>query len=95
MQYVVTLSKDIDATSVSAADFDNAGTASISIDAVSEPVAGTLQVTVTPTSLGTVILRLPAGASIVDLLGNAAVVPVQDNDSINVINDLFFRDSFE
>lgn len=82
--YTLTFSEDIDATSVSAADFDNAGTATISVGAITETTDGVFSVTVTPTSAGTLRLRIPTGASITDVAGNALAVPVEDDTTITV-----------
>lgn len=82
--YTLTFSEDIDATSVSAADFDNAGTATISVGAITETTDGVFSVTVTPTSAGTLRLRIPTGASITDVAGNVLAVPVEDDTTITV-----------
>jgi Bacterial Ig-like domain len=82
--YTVTFSEDIDASSVSASDFNNAGTASIVVGAISEPSPGVFTVVVTPTSAGTLRLRIPAGAIIKDIAGNNATVPVEDDQTITV-----------
>ncbi len=58
-----------------AADFDNAGTATISVGAITETVAGTFTVAVTTDNAGTLVLRIPVGAVIQDVAGNALVVP--------------------
>ncbi len=85
LTYTVVFSEDIDSATVSAADFDNAGTANISIGAITETSPGVFSVSVTPTSAGSLILRIPSGAVISDIGGNNLVTPVQDNDSITVL----------
>jgi hypothetical protein len=50
--YTLTFSLDIDAGSVSAADFGNAGTAPITIGTIAEPTPGVFTVEVTPTASG-------------------------------------------
>jgi VCBS repeat-containing protein len=87
LTYTVTFSEDIDASTVTAADFNNSGTATITIGAPTETTAtsGIFTFTVTPTSDGTIILRIPSGAVIKDMAGNNLVVPVIDNDTIAVI----------
>lgn len=82
--YTVTFSEDIDASSVSASDFSNAGTASIVVGAITEPSPGVFTVVVTPTSAGTLLLRIPSGAIIKDIAGNNATVPVDDDQTITV-----------
>ncbi|MFN7118017.1 MAG: hypothetical protein ACK4TA_14545, partial [Saprospiraceae bacterium] len=82
LTYTVTFNKDIDATTVTAADFNNAGTATISIGAIIETAPGVFTVKVRPTSAGTLILRIPSGAIIADLDGNNLVVPVLDDTTI-------------
>lgn len=82
--YTVTFSEDIDASSVSASDFNNAGTASIVVGAITEPSPGVFTVVVTPTSAGTLRLRIPSGAIIKDIAGNNATVPVEDDQTITV-----------
>ena len=82
--YTVIFSEDIDASSVSASDFSNAGTASIVVGAISEPSPGVFNVVVTPTSGGTLRLLIPTGAIIKDIAGNNAALPVEDDQTITV-----------
>jgi hypothetical protein len=82
--YTLTFSEDIDSASVSAADFNNAGTSSISVGAITETSAGVFTVSVTPTTAGTLILRIPTGATITDIAGNPLAVPTQDDTTITV-----------
>ena len=86
--YTVTFDEDIDAASVSAADFNNNGTALITIGAITEtsPTSGVFTVAVTATSPGTLRLRIPVGAVIEDLAMNDLVVPVEDDTTITVRN---------
>ncbi len=83
--YTITFSEDIAGASVTAADFDSTGTATYTIGAVTETSPGVVRVFVTPTSVGTVILRIHSGAVITDIVGNALAVPVSDDNSITVI----------
>ena len=71
--YTVTFSEDIDAASVTTADFSNAGTAGVTVDSATETGAttGVFTVVVTTTSPGTLRLQVPAGAVITDVVGNA------------------------
>lgn len=87
MTYTVTFSEDIINTgngAFTAADLNNAGTAAITFGTITETTPGVFTVQVTPTSAGTIILRIPTGAVVTDLTGNTLVVPVQDNDTITV-----------
>jgi Ca2+-binding RTX toxin-like protein len=84
LTYTVTFSEDINVSTVSAVDFNNAGTAAIGIGTITETSAGIFTVEVTPTSTGTINLRIPTGAVIEDVAGNALTVPVQDGDTITV-----------
>ncbi|HMP13863.1 MAG TPA: hypothetical protein PKD70_08280 [Saprospiraceae bacterium] len=86
LTYTITFNKDIDATTVTAADFDNAGTATISIGTIMETAPGVFTVQVTPTTAGTLILRIPIGAVIADLNGNNLVVPVLDETTLTVLS---------
>ena len=71
--YTVTFSEDMDAATVTAADFGNAGTASVTFGAITEPTPGVFSVVVTPTTAGTLRLRINAGATLTDVAGNALV----------------------
>ena len=88
--YTVAFSKDMDASTVSAADFGNAGTSLVTIGAVAEtsPTSGVFTVPVTPTSTGTLRLRVNAGAVINDAAGNALVTTaaIVDDTTITVAN---------
>lgn len=86
--YTVTFDEDIDVTTVSAEDFTNNGTAAIIIGAVNEISAGVFTVQVTPTTTGTLQLRIPTSAEIRDLAGNTLVVnPPLDDDTIITVNE--------
>lgn len=87
--YTLSFSKDIDESTVSDADFDNAGTADITFDSIDETAPGVFRVVVTPTTQGTLQFQVPVGASITDLAGDPldndpAIV---DDTTINVIAD--------
>ena len=69
--YTVTFSEDMDASTVSAADFGNAGSAAVTIGTVTETTPGVFTVPVTPTSAGTLQLKVNAGAELKDIAGNA------------------------
>jgi hypothetical protein len=95
LTYTLVFSEDVDLASFSAADFDNAGTAPVTIGAIAEPTPGTITVAVTATGEGTLLLRVPAAAVVTDVAGNALLVPQQDNDSVQVTADAVFANSFE
>ncbi|MDQ3798588.1 MAG: carboxypeptidase-like regulatory domain-containing protein, partial [Acidobacteriota bacterium] len=84
LTYIITFSEDIDASTVSAADFDNAGSSAITIDTITETSAGVFSVQVTPTSAGTLIMRIPSGATISDPTGNNLAAPVTDDTTVTV-----------
>jgi fibronectin-binding autotransporter adhesin len=73
--YTVTFSEDMDASTVTAADFSNAGTATASIGAPSETTPGVFTVVVTPSTSGTLRLQIPISAVLTDVAGNSL-----DND---------------
>jgi autotransporter-associated beta strand protein len=84
ISYTVTFSEDIDAASVSASDFDNNGTAGMTVVSITETSPGVFTVLVTPTSSGTLKLRIPTGAIVKDVAGINLVVPVADDTTITV-----------
>ncbi len=67
--YTVTFSEDMDAGTVTAADFGNAGTATVTIGAVTEISPGVFTVEATPTSAGTLQLQIHATAVLKDARG--------------------------
>jgi hypothetical protein len=85
--YAVTFSEDMDATTVSAADFGNAGSATVSIGVVAERSPGVFTVQATPTTAGTLQLKVNATAVLQDVAGNVLVAtpPVQDDTLITVL----------
>ena len=84
--YTVTFSEDMDATTVSAADFSNAGSAAITFGTVSETTPGVFSVSVVPTTSGTLQLIVNAGAVLKDVAGNALVTvsAIADDTTITV-----------
>ncbi|MFT5108333.1 MAG: hypothetical protein ACI9UA_003977, partial [Pseudoalteromonas tetraodonis] len=68
--YTVSFSEDMDASSVSSADFSNAGSSSVSFGLIIESSSGVFSIPVTPTTPGSLQLQVPAGASMSDLAGN-------------------------
>lgn len=68
--YTIRFSEDMDAATLGAADFENAGNADISIQAITETSPGIFTVQVTPASIGTLQLQVLAGALLADMAGN-------------------------
>jgi len=62
--YTLTFSKDMNATTVSSADFSNAGSAPITIGTITETTPGVFTVEVTPTGSGTLRFRVKRGVDI-------------------------------
>jgi len=87
--YTITFSEDMDDATVTAADFGNAGTAAGIIGAVSETSPGVFLVPVTPTSAGTLQLKINAGAVLNDIAGNSldTVSDILDDTIITVMPD--------
>jgi autotransporter-associated beta strand protein len=71
--YTVAFNEDMNAATVSAADFGNAGSAAVTIVAVIETTPGVFTVQATPTSAGTLQLQVNPGAVLSDVAGNALV----------------------
>ena len=68
--YTVTFDEDMDASTVTAADFNNAGTATVSIGTITETTPGVFTVLVTPSTSGTLRLQIPTTAVLTDVAGN-------------------------
>jgi fibronectin-binding autotransporter adhesin len=68
--YTVTFNEDIDASTVTAADFGNSGTSTASIGNVTETTPGVFTVQATPSTSGTLRLRINAAAVLKDVAGN-------------------------
>lgn len=69
--YTVTFGEAMMPTTVTAADFGNAGDAGITVDSVTQlEDPSVFEVKVTPTSPGTLRLQIVAGAGLTDLAGN-------------------------
>jgi hypothetical protein len=69
--YTVTFSEDMDASTVDAADFGNEGSSTITVGSITETSPGVFSVVVTPTSVGTLQLKINADAVLTDAVGNA------------------------
>jgi arylsulfatase A-like enzyme len=87
--YTVTFSEDINDSTVSAADFENAGTSVISFGTITKSTPGVFTVEVTPTTTGTLQLSVPTTAAIEDLAGNAldSDPAILDDTTITVTAD--------
>jgi hypothetical protein len=85
--YTVTFSEDIDASSVTSGDFENALDAPITIGSVSEASPGVFTVEVTATNSGDLQLSVPIGAVITDVAGNAldTASAIADNTTITIL----------
>ncbi|BCX47931.1 PKD domain-containing protein [Haloferula helveola] len=88
--YTVTFSEPIDAETLTTADFGNAGTAGFTVDTIRGTLdSSVFEVTVTPTTAGTLQLQVLGGAVIEDPVGNAVDTgsPINDDTTITVIDD--------
>jgi hypothetical protein len=85
--YTVTFSEDMDASTVSASDFGNAGSASVTIGTVTEPSPGVFTVPVTATGAGTLQLKVNVGAVLNDAVGNAldTTPAILDDTTITIV----------
>jgi hypothetical protein len=68
--YTLTFSEPMNAATLAAADFGNAGTAPVSMGDVTAGAPGVFTVQVTPSGLGTLRLMVLAGAGLADLASN-------------------------
>lgn len=89
--YSLSFSEDIDASTVTSADFSNAGNATIEFFSISETSSGNFTVKLKPTSAGTLQLQVNSGAVIQDVLTvkmdtSSAIV---DNTEITVLPDAY------
>lgn len=86
--YTVTFNEPMDVTTISASDFDNAGTAGYSIGTVTSVSSTVFTVQVTNTTAGSLILGIPTTATITDAVGNAfAGGPTQIDDTTITVNN--------
>ena len=89
--YTVSFSEDMDAGTISAADFANAGTAPITLGTVIEtsPYSGVFTVPVTPTGTGTLLLQVNAGAVLSDLAGHPldTTSAITDDTTLTIVTD--------
>ena len=87
--YTVTFSEDMQASTVTAADFGNAGAASVTIGTVTETAPGVFSVQATPNTAGSLKLKVNAGADLKDVAGNAlnTLSAIADDTEIAIITD--------
>jgi beta-lactam-binding protein with PASTA domain len=85
--YTLTFSEPMDSASIGTAAFANAGTSSIHINAVTQAVPGTVTVTVTPVTAGSLQLRVLQDAVLTDMAGNPLdTTAAIDDDTIITAN---------
>ncbi|HSH16452.1 MAG TPA: autotransporter-associated beta strand repeat-containing protein, partial [Verrucomicrobiae bacterium] len=86
--YTVTFGDEMDGSTVTAADFGNAGTSVITFGSVTQVSPDVFTVQVTPTTAGTLQLRVNAGADLRDFVGNALVTTSAiADDTTLAVND--------
>ena len=81
--YTITFNEDMDAATVTSADFENSGTAAVTIGTVTETSPGVFSVQATPTTAGSLNLRI-VGPVLQDTSSNNLVVPISDDTTITV-----------
>jgi hypothetical protein len=86
VNYTVTFSEAMDSSTVSAADFTNAGIAACTIGMITQTLPGVFSVQVTPTTVGTLKLQVPSVAVLRDLSSNPldTTQALQDDTVITV-----------
>ena len=85
--YTLTFSEPMDAATLGASDFGNAGTSVININSVMQPVHGLVAVNVTAVTPGTVQLRVLQDAVLTDLAGNALITTTAiTDDTVITVN---------
>lgn len=86
ISFTVTFDLDMDDTTVSSNDFENGGSAPITIGTVSETFDGVFNVPVTPTGAGTLILQIAAGANLESSVGAAldTTTAIPDDTTITI-----------
>lgn len=93
--YKLFFSEDMDASTVDASDFSNAGTSTITIGTITEDFPGEFTVLVTPASLGTLRLQVNAAAVLKDVAGNnlntVAAIPADITIPVGLISNSGFE----
>ncbi|MDX2232015.1 MAG: DUF4347 domain-containing protein [Leptolyngbyaceae cyanobacterium bins.349] len=82
--YTISFNQAVNASTLNANDFVNAGTAAIQIGTITQTAPVMFQVPITITSTGTLQLQIPSGATILDTVGNPVATPYLDNDILTV-----------
>jgi hypothetical protein len=99
LTYTVTFDEDIDGSTLNTADFENNGSSAITIGSITEtsPTSGVFIVEVTPTTDGTLRLRISSSATIDDTVGNSleTVPAIIDDVTINVEGTLPLLDPLD
>lgn len=89
--YTVTFDEGMDLSTINVGDFANGGTATVVVDSVVATLdSKAFKVKVTPTSVGTLILRANAGASFKDFAGKSVdtTAAFVDDTTITVVADV-------
>jgi autotransporter-associated beta strand protein len=96
--YTVTFSEDMNAGTVTPAVFGNAGSAAVTIGSVAETLPGVFTVQATPTSAGTLQLKINAAAILKDVAGNnldtASALPDETVITVNTAFDSWASATF-
>jgi autotransporter-associated beta strand protein len=82
--YTVTFSKDMDAATVTADDFANTGTSTVTISTITEISPSVFTVLVTPTTTGSLQLRINAGADLRDANNIAMITTSALADDVTI-----------
>lgn len=85
--YTLNFDKHMDISTITSADFDNAGTASATVGAVTQVSQTTIAVQLLPTGIGTLQLRIPSG-SVLKSFANLSLNTTSDivDDAITIIS---------
>jgi hypothetical protein len=85
--FTLTFSEGMDASTVAASDFGNAGTAPIQIETITQTSPGVFTIAVTPTGTGTLWFQVNPGTLLTDTAGNPlnTSAAILDNDLLEVI----------
>jgi hypothetical protein len=85
--YTLTFSEPMDPATLDASAFGNAGTSSIQINPVAQAVPGTVTVTITPVTPGSLQLRVLQDAVLTDMAGNPLdTTAATDDDTVITVN---------
>lgn len=84
MTYTLTFDEVV-TTTATTEDFENTGTAPVTIDSVTQPAENVIEVVMTPTDTGTMNLGAKASATIEGLFGNTLSGPFTDDVTFDVL----------